>query len=37
MAQSIKANKIVAPSTLETIADAAAGGIEKDSLTFYYL
>lgn len=34
MVESIKANKIVAPSTLTTIADAAAGGIEKDSLTF---
>ena len=34
MKQSIKANKIVAPSTLATIADAAAGGIEKNSLTF---
>ena len=34
MKQSIAANKIVAPSKLKTIADAAAGGIEKDSLTF---
>jgi threonine dehydratase len=34
MEQSIKMNKIVEPSTLETIADAASGGIEKNSLTF---
>lgn len=34
MEQSIRINKIVAPSKLETIADAAAGGIEKNSLTF---
>ena len=34
MYDSIKYNKIVPPSTLNTIADAAAGGIEDDSLTF---
>ena len=34
MVESIMVNKIVEPSTLTTIADAAAGGIEKDSLTF---
>jgi len=34
MEQSIRNNKIVAPSTLETVADAAAGGIERNSLTF---
>ena len=34
MKQSIKANKIVVPSKLKTIADAAAGGIEENSLTF---
>lgn len=34
MEQSIKANKIVQPSMQKTIADAAAGGIEEDSLTF---
>ncbi|MFY0630901.1 MAG: pyridoxal-phosphate dependent enzyme [Flavobacteriaceae bacterium] len=34
MIDSIKANQIVEPSTLNTIADAAAGGIEKNSLTF---
>jgi threonine dehydratase len=34
MEQSIKANKIVEPSELETIADAAAGGIEESSITF---
>jgi threonine dehydratase len=34
MHDSINLNKIVVPSTLTTIADAAAGGIEKDSITF---
>lgn len=34
MHDSIKANRIVAPSTLTTIADASAGGIEKDAVTF---
>lgn len=34
MYDSIKANKIVAPSKLTTIADAASGGIERNSLTF---
>lgn len=34
MHDSIQANKIVPPSTLSTIADAAAGGIEDDALTF---
>ncbi len=34
MYDSIKANKIVAPSKLVTIADAAAGGIEKGALSF---
>ncbi len=34
MEQSIKANKIVDPSEQETIADAAAGGIEENSITF---
>ena len=34
MHDSIKVNKIVTPSVLTTIADAAAGGIEDDALTF---
>ena len=34
MEQSIRANKIIAPSKLKTIADAAAGGIEENSITF---
>ena len=34
MDQSIKANKIVPPSKEKTIADAAAGGIEDNALTF---
>lgn len=34
MYDSIKKGAIVAPSTLKTIADAAAGGIEKDAITF---
>ncbi|CAM1356533.1 MULTISPECIES: pyridoxal-phosphate dependent enzyme [Tenacibaculum] len=34
MEQSIKINKIVSPSKYSTIADAAAGGIEENSLTF---
>lgn len=34
MYESIKKNKIVASSKLVTIADAAAGGIEENSLTF---
>ena len=34
MMQSIKQNKIVPPSTLHTIADASAGGIEKNAITF---
>jgi threonine dehydratase len=34
MYDSIKQNKIVSPSTLNTIADAAAGGIEDNALTF---
>ncbi len=34
MYDSIKHNKIVPPSTLHTIADAAAGGIEDNALTF---
>ncbi len=34
MYDSIKLNKIVPPSTLHTIADAAAGGIEDNALTF---
>ena len=34
MYDSIKVNKIVGPSELSTIADAAAGGIERDAVTF---
>lgn len=34
MFDSINQNKIVAPSSLNTVADASAGGIEKDSITF---
>ncbi|MEP0266361.1 pyridoxal-phosphate dependent enzyme [Dokdonia sp.] len=34
MYDSIKEGTIVPPSTLKTIADAAAGGIEKDAITF---
>ena len=34
MYQSIQQNTIVAPSTLSTIADAAAGGIEDNAVTF---
>ena len=34
MVDSINSGKIVAPSTLTTIADATAGGIEKGSITF---
>ena len=34
MEQSIRANKIVAPSKEKTIADATAGGIEENSITF---
>lgn len=34
MYQSILKNKIVPPSTLTTIADAAAGGVEKEALSF---
>lgn len=34
MHDSIKVNKIVTPSILTTIADASAGGIEEESLTF---
>lgn len=34
MYDSIKQNRIVPPSTLHTIADAAAGGIEANALTF---
>jgi len=34
MYDSIIQNKIVQPSILATVADAAAGGIEKDSITF---
>jgi threonine dehydratase len=34
MYDSIKEGAIVPPSTLKTIADAAAGGIEKDAITF---
>lgn len=34
MQQSLLANSIVPPSKLNTIADAAAGGIEDDALTF---
>lgn len=34
MYQSILQNTIVAPSTLSTIADAAAGGIEENAITF---
>ncbi len=34
MYDSIRAGKIVVPSTLNTIADAAAGGIEDNAITF---
>ncbi len=34
MHDSIKSNTIVAPSTLHTIADASAGGVENNSVTF---
>jgi len=34
MYDSLKLNSIVPPSTLDTIADAAAGGIEEGALTF---
>jgi threonine dehydratase len=34
MHDSIKADKIIKPSILKTIADAAAGGIEENSITF---
>ena len=34
MYQSIQENRIVPTSTLETIADASAGGIEEDAITF---
>ncbi len=35
MYDSIKNNKIVAPSTIDTISDATAGGIEADALTYH--
>ena len=34
MYESVKCGKIIAPSTQATIADATAGGIEANSLTF---
>lgn len=35
MYDSVRLNKIVEPSTLPTISDATAGGIEDDALTFH--